>query len=179
MESDQLHVRASFRHSKGPSSEPQIQWFYFFTVATICVFEKFYKGTYFRSNCLGWFACYSTQFLTDLFKDPFLSSVSHMALNMAVLSLKMAAPPAVALVQNLVRIKRKRKQSLFTTKSDAIGGRAICQKKRFYGQAAPSTVAIFFCAIYFHLWIHRTRQDPSQSPFSMRGFVQNCNALER
>ena len=75
MESDQLHVPAFFRHSKGPSSEPQTQWFYFFTVATICVFEKFYKGIYFRSNCLGWFACYRTQFLTDLFKDPFLSSV--------------------------------------------------------------------------------------------------------
>ena len=75
MEPDQLHVPAFFRHSKGPSSEPQTQWFYFFTVATICVFEKFYKGIYFRSNCLGWFACYRTQFPTDLFKDPFLSSV--------------------------------------------------------------------------------------------------------
>ena len=39
------------------------------------VFEKYYQGIYFRSNCLGWFACYRTQFLTDLFKDPFLSSV--------------------------------------------------------------------------------------------------------
>ena len=39
------------------------------------VLEKYYKGIYFRSNCLGWFACYRTQFLTDLFKDPFLSSV--------------------------------------------------------------------------------------------------------
>ncbi len=36
---------------------------------------KYYKGIYFRSNCLGWFACYRIQFLTDLFKDPFLSSV--------------------------------------------------------------------------------------------------------
>ena len=42
------------------------------------VFEKYYKGIYFRSNCLGWFACYRTQFLTDLFKDPFLSSVIPM-----------------------------------------------------------------------------------------------------
>ena len=39
---------------------------------------KYYKGIYFRSNCLGWFACYTTQFLTDLFKDPFLSSVIPM-----------------------------------------------------------------------------------------------------
>jgi hypothetical protein len=39
------------------------------------VFEKYYQGIYFRSNCLGWFACYRTQFLTGLFKDPFLSSV--------------------------------------------------------------------------------------------------------
>ena len=38
-------------------------------------FEKYYQGIYFRSHCLGWFACYRTQFLTDLFKDPFLSSV--------------------------------------------------------------------------------------------------------
>jgi hypothetical protein len=45
-----------------------------------------------------------------------------MALNMAALNLKMAAPPAVALVQNLVKIKRKRKQ---TKHSDAIRGRAI------------------------------------------------------
>ena len=79
MQSDQLHVPAFFWHSKGPSSEPQTQWFYFFTVATICIFaEKYYKGIYFRSNCLGWFACYRTQFLTDLFKDPFLSSVIPM-----------------------------------------------------------------------------------------------------
>ena len=42
------------------------------------VFEKYYQGIYFRSNCLGWFACYRTQFLTDLFKDPFLSSVIPM-----------------------------------------------------------------------------------------------------
>ena len=41
---------------------------------TYIVFEKYYQGIYFRSNCLGWFACYRTQFLTDLFKDPFLSS---------------------------------------------------------------------------------------------------------
>ena len=33
---------------------------------------------YLRSNCLGWFACYRIQFLTDLFKDPFLSSVIPM-----------------------------------------------------------------------------------------------------
>ena len=42
------------------------------------VFEKYYKGVFFRSNCLGWFAGYRTQFLTDLFKDPFLSSVYHL-----------------------------------------------------------------------------------------------------
>ena len=29
-----------FRHSKGPSSEPQTLWFYFFTVATICIFAE-------------------------------------------------------------------------------------------------------------------------------------------
>ena len=55
--------------------------------------------------------------------------VSHICFKyMAALSLKMAAPPAVALVQYLVRIQRKRKQSLFTKTSDAIRGRAICQK---------------------------------------------------
>ena len=56
MQFDQLHEPAFFWHSKGPSSEPQTQWFYFFTVATICIFaEKYYKGIYFRSNCLVWF----------------------------------------------------------------------------------------------------------------------------
>jgi hypothetical protein len=60
----------------------------------------------------------------------------------------MAAPPAVALVQNLVKIKRKRKQPLFTKNSDAIRSRAICQNQRFCGQAAPSTVAIYLF-IYF------------------------------
>jgi hypothetical protein len=64
----------------------------------------------------------------------------------------MAAPPAVALVQNLVKIKRKRKQPLFTKNSDAIRSRAICQNQRFCGQAAPSTVAIYlftYLFIYF------------------------------
>ena len=46
---------------------------------------------------------------------------------MAALNLKMAAPPGVALVQNLLKIK-KREQPLFTKKSDAIRGRAICQE---------------------------------------------------
>ena len=41
----------------------------------LLVFVKYYQGIYFRSNYLDWFACYRTQFLTDLFKDPFLSSV--------------------------------------------------------------------------------------------------------
>ena len=52
------------RHGKRPSPEPQYM-----------VFAKYYQGIYFMSNCLGWFACYRTQFLTDLLKDPFLSSV--------------------------------------------------------------------------------------------------------
>ena len=39
---------------------------------------------------------------------------------------------------------QKKKQPLSTKNSDAIRGCAICQKYRFYGQAAPSTVAIFF-----------------------------------
>ena len=63
-----------------------------------------------------------------IYSAQFSVCVSHMALHMAALSLKMAAPPAVALVQNLVRIKGKRKQSLFTRNSDAMQGRAICQK---------------------------------------------------
>jgi hypothetical protein len=29
-----------FRHSKGPSSEPQTQWIYFSTVATICILRR-------------------------------------------------------------------------------------------------------------------------------------------
>ena len=52
-------------------------------------------------------------------------------------NLQMAAPPAVALMQNFAKIKRERKHSLFTQNSGAIRGRAICQKERFY-------------AIYFH-----------------------------
>ena len=60
---------------------------------------------------------------------PLYVCVSHICFkNMDALSLKMAAPLEVALVQNLVRIQRKRKQSLFTKNSDAIRGRAICQK---------------------------------------------------
>ena len=54
--------------------------------------------------------------------------VSHICFKyMAALSLKMAAPSSVALVENLVSIHKK-KQSLFTKNSDAIRGRAICQK---------------------------------------------------
>ena len=34
------HVPAFFRHSTEPSSEPQTQRFYFFTVATICIFAE-------------------------------------------------------------------------------------------------------------------------------------------
>ena len=55
------------RHGKRPSPEPQYM-----------VFAKYYQGIYFMSNCLGWSACYRTQFLTDLLKDPFLSSVISM-----------------------------------------------------------------------------------------------------
>jgi hypothetical protein len=47
---------------------------------------------------------------------------------MAALNLRVTAPPAVALVQNLVQTKRKKKQPLFTKNNDAIWGRAICQK---------------------------------------------------
>jgi len=57
---------------------------------------------------------------------------------MAALILKMAAPPAVALVQNLVRIQRKRKQSLFAQNSDAIWGCAIYRRHVFLF-FAPST----------------------------------------
>ena len=39
------------------------------------VFEKYYKGIYCKSNGLGWFARYRTQFLPDHYNDPFLSSV--------------------------------------------------------------------------------------------------------
>ena len=37
---------------------------------------------------------------------------------------------------------KREETPLFTKNSDNTRGRAICQKKRFYGQAAPSTVAI-------------------------------------
>ena len=39
------------------------------------VFEKYYKGLYCKSNGLGWFARFRTQFLPDHYNDPFLSSV--------------------------------------------------------------------------------------------------------
>ena len=39
------------------------------------VFEKYYKGLYCKSNGLGWFARFRTQFLPDHSNDPFLSSV--------------------------------------------------------------------------------------------------------
>jgi len=41
-----------------------------------------------------------------------------------------------------------------TCSSDAIRGRAICQNQRFCGQAAPSTVAIFFFFLLFYLFIY-------------------------
>ena len=42
IQTDHLDVPALvfFRNSKGLSSEPQPQWFYFFTVATICIFRR-------------------------------------------------------------------------------------------------------------------------------------------
>ena len=76
MQSDQLHVpafsdiaRVLFNLLESGLDSIWQHWMLYI------VFEKYYKGIYFRSNCLGWFACYRTQFLTDLFKDPFLSSV--------------------------------------------------------------------------------------------------------
>ena len=36
------------------------------------VFEKYYKGIYCKSNGLGWFARYRTQFLPDHYNDPVL-----------------------------------------------------------------------------------------------------------
>ena len=42
------------------------------------VFEKYYKGIYCKSNDLGWFACYRTQFLPDHYNDPFVPSVISM-----------------------------------------------------------------------------------------------------
>ena len=65
--------------------------------------------------------------------------VSHICFKyIAALILKMAAPPAVALVQNLVRIQGKRKQSLFTKNSDVIWGCAIYRRYLFLF-FAPST----------------------------------------
>ena len=49
---------------------------------------------------------------------------------MAALNLRVTAPPAVALVQNLVQTKRK-KQPLFTKNNDAICGRAIAKNNDF------------------------------------------------
>ena len=40
---------------------------------------------------------------------------------------EVTAPPAVALVQNLVQTKRKKTTAIYQ-KNDAIWGRAICQK---------------------------------------------------
>ena len=36
------------------------------------VFEKYYKGIDCKSNGLGWFAGYRTQFLPDHYNDPVL-----------------------------------------------------------------------------------------------------------
>ena len=44
-------------------------------------FEKYYKGLYCKSNGLGWFARFRTQFLQDHYNDPFLSSVSKVCVN--------------------------------------------------------------------------------------------------
>ena len=70
------HVLAFFGHSKGPSSEPQIQWFYFFRVATICIFAETMSPTVFLvispkpcRRCILWLfwkTIAETLFTTDI-----------------------------------------------------------------------------------------------------------------
>ena len=79
-----------------------------------------------KENC----AIYSASLVYVCACIPLYVCVSHICFkNMAALGLKMAAPPAVALPGAICGDNpKKRKQSLFTKNSDAIRGRAICQK---------------------------------------------------
>ena len=79
-----------------------------------------------KENC----AIYSAWLVYVCACIPLYVCVSHICFkNMAALGLKMAAPPAVALPGAICGDNpKKRKQSLFTKNSDAIRGRAICQK---------------------------------------------------
>ena len=60
-----------FRHSKGPSSEPQPPWFYSFTVATICsscirTFLSIFAET--MSPTVFWFSgCFRRNHIADVF----------------------------------------------------------------------------------------------------------------
>ena len=42
------------------------------------VFEKYLMRLLYKSNDLGWFACFRIQFLPESYNDPFLSSVISM-----------------------------------------------------------------------------------------------------
>ena len=73
----------------------------------------------------------------------------HRAVNMAALNLKMAAPPAVALVQSLVKIKRKNNRYL--RKIAMLFGAAPSAKNTdFTARLRHLPSLFFFCAIYYH-----------------------------
>jgi len=78
-----------------------------------------------------------------------------MALNMAALNLKMAAPPAVALGQNLVRIKRKNNRYL--PRIAMLFGVAPSSHHSDFTARLRHLPSFFFCAIYFQGGVSKSK----------------------